>query len=336
MKLPINFDYLIAEIGGNHEGNVDWALNMISDAAKAGANAVKFQSYSAKELVNPKIDKVRFDHFDKFVLNPSEWKLLKNKAKDCNIDFLTSIWDIKNFKEILFEMPIIKVGSGDLTNYMYLREFALTNKPIIISTAMASLSEVIDAVSFIQKINSIYESNDMLCIMHCVAMYGEPKDEYANLNSISVLQSHFPNLNIGYSDHTIGFDAMLSAKSMGVNIFEFHFTFDKSRDFRDHHISLTKEELMKFKNKINKINTFNGQLVVAPIKEIETPQRIQEFRRACYFNRNMNKGELVSSEDIVLLRPNVGLSATKYFDLIGKKLVKDIEALSPISIDLFI
>ena len=81
MKLPINFDYLIAEIGGNHEGNVDWALNMISDAAKAGANAVKFQSYSAKELVNPKIDKVRFDHFDKFVLNPSEWKLLKKQSK---------------------------------------------------------------------------------------------------------------------------------------------------------------------------------------------------------------------------------------------------------------
>ena len=76
---------------------------------------------------------------------------------------------------------------------------------------------------FLQKINTVYESKAMLCIMHCVAMYGDPKDEYANLNSILVLQSHFPNLNIGYSDHTIGFDAMLSAKSMGVNIFEFHF-----------------------------------------------------------------------------------------------------------------
>ena len=79
MKLPINFDYLIAEIGGNHEGNVDWALNMISDAAKAGANAVKFQSYSAKELVNPKIDKVRFDHFDKFMNDTHKTKV---KTKD--------------------------------------------------------------------------------------------------------------------------------------------------------------------------------------------------------------------------------------------------------------
>lgn len=335
MKLPITTDYLIAEIGGNHEGNIDWALNMIGDAAFAGANAVKFQSYSAKGLVNPKIDKDRFDHFDKFTLNPSEWKLLKDKAKDCEIDFLSSIWDIENFKEILFEMPIIKVGSGDLTNYLYLREFALTNKPIIISTAMATLSEVTDAVSFIQKINSIYKSKKMLCVMHCVAMYGDPRDKYANLNSIPVLQNYFPDLNIGYSDHTIGFEAMLSAKSMGVNIFEFHFTFDKSRDFRDHHISLNKDELIIFKNKINKINVLNGQLVVDPIKEIETPQRIQEFRRACYFKRKMIKGEIVSPKDIVVLRPNVGISASKFFDIVGKKLLSNIDALSPISMDLF-
>ena len=166
-------------------------------------------------------------------------------------------------------------------------------------------------------------------------MYGDPKDKYANLNSIIVLQNYFPDLNIGYSDHTIGYEAMLSAKSMGVNIFEFHFTFDKARDFRDHHISLTKDELIIFKNKINKINVLNGQLAVEPIKEIETPQRIEEFRRACYFNRKMNKGEIVSSKDIVVLRPNVGVSATKFFDLVGKKLISDIDPLSPLSMDLF-
>jgi len=100
MKLPIN-DYLIAEIGGNHEGNIEWALQMIGDAAAAGANAVKFQSYSASELVNSKLDKTRFDHFNNFILNDKEWSLLKEKALSCGVDFLTSIWDIEGFREIM-------------------------------------------------------------------------------------------------------------------------------------------------------------------------------------------------------------------------------------------
>lgn len=316
MKLPVN-DYLIAEIGGNHEGNIQWALQMIEDAAESGANAVKFQSYSASELVNSKLDKTRFDHFNNFILNDKEWSLLKEKALSCGVDFLTSIWDIEGFKEIMSDMPIIKVGSGDLTNYKYLHEFALTSKPIIISTAMATLTEVTDAISFIQSTNPIYHSKDMLCIMHCVAMYGDPKDNYANLDSVLALQDHFPNANIGYSDHTIGFDAMLTAKSMGVNIFEFHFTFDKSRDFRDHHISLSKDDLCEFKIKIDRINNFKGLKTVSAISEIETPQRIKEFRRACYLKKDIKKGEKITQELLITLRPNLGIDAKDYFNLIG-------------------
>tara|TARA_X000000368_G_scaffold419059_1_gene421900 strand:+ start:2473 stop:3483 length:1011 start_codon:yes stop_codon:yes gene_type:complete len=334
MKLPLN-DYLIAEIGGNHEGNIDWALDMIADAASAGANAVKFQSYSAEQLVNQKLDETRFNHFNNFVLNENEWNMLKEKALNCGVDFLTSIWDIESFRYLLSEMPIIKVGSGDLTNYKYLKEFSSTGKPIILSTAMADLKEIKSSVSFVQECNPIYNSKDFLCLMHCVAMYGDPKESYANLNSISLLQNNFPKLNIGYSDHTLGFEAMLIAKSMGVNIFEFHFTFDKSRDFRDHHISLNKEDLIEFKHQINRINIFKGNNNISPVAQIETPKRITEFRRACFFNRKMKKDEIIYADDITVLRPNIGIPASKFPELIGKKLVIDVNPFEPLSMDYF-
>ena len=334
MKLP-NSDYLIAEIGGNHEGKLEWALQMIDDAATAGANAVKFQSYSADQLVNYKLDKSRFDHFNNFVLDEDEWSLLKEKAVNCGVDFLTSIWDIEGFRHLISEMPIIKVGSGDLTNYKYLKEFSSTGKPIILSTAMADLNEIRSSVSFVQECNPIYNSKEFLGLMHCVAMYGDPKESYANLNSIALLQNNFPKLNIGYSDHTLGFEAMLIAKSMGVNIFEFHFTFDKSRDFRDHQISLTKKDLIEFKYQLERINIYKGTNDISPVSQIETPKRITEFRRACFFNRKMKKGEIINAEDIIVLRPNIGVSASKFPDLIGKKLVVDVNPLEPLSTEYF-
>jgi len=168
-----------------------------------------------------------------------------------------------------------------------------------------------------------------------VAMYGNPKPNYANLNSIHLLKKAFPELNIGYSDHTVGFEAMLIAKSIGVNIFEFHFTFDKFREFRDHHISLTMEDLLEFKKQIERINTFVGYSDISAVEEIETEKRITEFRRACYLKRNMFKGEIISSSDIIVLRPNVGIPGDKYFELIGKKLLVDINSLEPLSMSNF-
>lgn len=334
MALPKS-DYFIAEIGGNHEGNLMWALQMIRDAADAGANAVKFQSYTADQLVNPKLNKARYEHFNKFVLSHEEWHLLKEESYKCNVDFLTSVWDLNGFKDLLNDMPLIKVGSGDLTNYLYLKEFASTGKPIILSTAMADLDEIRGAVTFLQQNNPVYTSGEYLCLMHCVAMYGDPKDSYANLNSIYLLKNEFPELNIGYSDHTVGYDAMQISKAIGVNIFEFHFTFDKTRDFRDHHISLTKEDLIEFKKQVERINTFIGRSGITPVEEIETSQRITEFRRACFLNRSMKKGEIITANDIIVLRPNVGIPSEKYTELIGRNLLVNINRLEPLSMSYF-
>ena len=216
--------YLIAEIGGNHEGDLQVAKELIVSAAEGGADAVKFQSYTADGLVNRRLDPGRHAHFKGFELSREGWNELVLCARENGVQFATSIWDINNFGFLLDYLPFIKVGSGDLTNFSILRRFALTRKPIILSTAMASIAEIDSAVQCIQNVDSMYNSGSNLCIMHCVAMYGNPLTEYANLRQIESLKNRYPKLEIGYSDHTVGYKAMLIANILGVRVFEFHFT----------------------------------------------------------------------------------------------------------------
>ena len=327
--------YLIAEIGGNHEGDLRIAKGLIRSAAEAGADAVKFQSYTAKGLVNKCLDPTRFAHFKGFELSCDGWNELVLCARENGVEFATSIWDIKNFGFLLDELPFIKVGSGDLTNFSILKHFALTRKPIILSTAMASITEIDRAVQCIQNVDSMYNLGSNLCIMHCVAMYGNPRSEYANLRQIETLKKMYPNLEIGYSDHSIGYNAMLIANVLGVRIFEFHFTFDKSREFRDHQISLNSRDLVEFKQSLNFQESVLGNSCVRPVVEVESPQRVQEFRRACYFKRKMKKGQIVKEEDLIYLRPNVGLCASEYESIISKECLVDIDSFEPISINQF-
>ena len=318
--------YLIAEIGGNHEGDLNVALDLIRLAANTGVDAVKFQSYTGKGLVNAVLDPERVVHFDRFTLEPDDFQKLKCEADKLGLDFLTSIWDYDAYGNLIEDMPIIKIGSGDLTNRLYLERFARTGKPIVLSTAMSELTEIIDAVHFIKGVNEVYKCADKLCVMHCVAMYGNPKDEFANLASIQKLQEVFPNLEIGYSDHTIGNEAMVFAYALGVRKFEFHFTYDKKREFRDHHISLNSKDTVNLIESFDRFDRMMGMCEKKPISSIETPQRIIEFRRGVFLKRDLKKGEVVKLADLTVLRPNIGISAVDYHWLIGKKAVQSIKA----------
>lgn len=330
MNLDFDSPFIIAEIGGNHEGSLDYAKDLLIQAAEGGADAVKFQTYFPDKIVSKVEDPNRHKHFSKFSLPINDYFELADLAKKHNIIFMSSIWDLESFIALDSLVSIHKIGSGDLTNFPLLKEIISTGKPLIISTAMSSMKEVEDTVRFIEKTQPRYSDSNKLGILQCVAMYGEPQDYYANLNVISTFLEKFPNHTIGYSDHTIGNFAANVAVTLGAKILEVHFTDDKSREFRDHHISITKEELIELKKNILTIQALRGITEKKPVKEIETAERIFEFRRSCYLKHDCKPGDLITEENLTTLRPNKGIDSRDYFKLLGKKLIVNKKAFEAI------
>ena len=330
MNLDFDSPFIIAEIGGNHEGSLDYAKDLLIQAAEGGADAVKFQTYFPDKIVSKVEDPNRHKHFSKFSLPIDDYFELADLAKKHNVIFMSSIWDLESFIALDSLISIHKIGSGDLTNFPLLKEIISTGKPLIISTAMSLMKEVEDTVRFIEKTQPRYSDSNKLGILQCVAMYGEPQDYYANLDVISTFLEKFPNHTIGYSDHTIGNFAANVAVTLGAKILEVHFTDDKSRKFRDHHISITKEELIELKKNIQTIQALRGITEKKPVKEIETSERISEFRRSCYLKYDCKLGDLITEDNLTTLRPNKGIDSRDYFKLLGKKLAVNKKAFEAI------
>jgi N,N'-diacetyllegionaminate synthase len=322
--------FIIAEIGGNHEGNFEYAKKLLMDAASTGVHAVKFQTYKADKIVSKVENEARHKHFKKFELTLDQYKELAALAKKHKVMFMSSLWDEDAIADLGPYMTIHKVGSGDLTNYPLLEIIAKKNKPLIMSTAMTTLEEVKHAVDFINKVNPSLIKERKLVLLHCVAMYGEPKDEFANLQAMRVLQHAFPYIPIGYSDHTAGVYACELAIGMGASVIEKHFTDDKTREFRDHHLSANVEEMKNLVQKAKQIKKILGHHHKKPVESIETPERIKEFRRAVYLKQDAKKGTKLAKAMLITLRPNVGIDARKFYDVLGKKLKKDKKALEAI------
>ena len=325
--------FIIAEIGGNHEGDLDYAIRLTELAAEAGADAVKFQSYSPEGMVSKVEDPARYEHFGKFSLEVEEYIELAKLCKSLDVEFMSSIWDADYLEALDPYINFHKVGSGDLTNYPLLKKILARKKPVILSTAMADLQEIKATVDFALSVQPDCIGLGNLALLHCVAMYGEPLDEYANLRAIGTLGDEFPEIPIGYSDHTLGFHAASIAVGMGAKILELHFTDDKTRAFRDHHLSVDKDEMMSLVKSIKRTEELLGTQIIEPVSGIETKERIVEFRRACYFTEDMSPGQVITEENLTTLRPNRGIDARNYFDLIGKKLLRPVAAFHALSND---
>ena len=210
--------YIIAEIGGNHEGNFEYAKELTKLAALSGADAVKFQVYTGDSLVNKRYDPTRNKHFKKFELSKEQYIELAELCDDLDITFMASVWDIDAFSYIDKYMPIYKVGSGDMTAYNLIKKMVLTVKPIILSTGLATFNEVKSVISFIESIDQRYIENKKLALLQCTSMYPIP-DSDANLNVINTYIDKF-DIPIGYSDHTVGMDAIEISVAMGAKIIE--------------------------------------------------------------------------------------------------------------------
>ena len=326
--------YLIAEIGGNHQGSFEKAKIICDLAIKSGVDCIKFQLYSAKNLVNKKIDIERYKHFQTFELTKDQHIFLAKKCSQSGIDYTASVWDMEMFEWIEPYMKFIKVGSGDLTSYNFLKLFAKTNKPIVLSSGLSFQKEVSEAIEFIRKCNPNYNKFGMLSILQCTSMYPIGDDD-ANLAVIKEL-SKIKNIIPGYSDHTVGLDALVHSISLGAKVLEFHFTDDKkNKTFRDHQVSLELNDVYELIARCKKLITMIGNPQKIPINiEIDNGHRIS-FRRAIFPNRDVKKGEIITEEKIYCLRPNKGLCASKYNLLIGKKAKIDLIKDEPLEWDMF-
>ena len=326
--------YIIAEIGGNHEGDFDKALDLLHQAADAGAQAVKYQIYSGETLVNISEDPDRVKHFDKFALSETQYEELASECSSRNVDFCASIWSENLIEKFSNYLPYLKVGSGDLTAYPLLTKLSNLNKPIILSTGLANIDEVKDAINHICSVNPIYKEPDMLTILQCTSMYPIPNED-ANLSVISTFKKEF-NYPVGYSDHTNSTYAAEIAVALGASMLELHFTDDKeSTSFRDHLVSFNSDDLIQLREKIQIIKDLKGDGIKRPMKSEIENGHLTSFRRALYPNRKISKNEFVSEDDFIALRPEHGLPASKIKEIIGKKAVRDLETYEQISLSDF-
>lgn len=322
-----NHVFIIAEAGVNHNGDINIAKKLVEAAAKAGADAVKFQTFKAENLVTKSAPKAEYqkkstgdgsqlEMLKKLELSFEDHIILKEYCEEKGILFLSTPFDFESV-DILekLNVSIYKIGSGDLTNVPLLRYIGKLKKPIIISTGMANLGEVEMAI---EAVNS--GDNSQISLLHCTSNYPAPY-ESVNLKAMITLKNAF-NLTVGYSDHTEGIEIPLAAVAMGAKVIEKHFTLDRNMEGPDHKASLEIEEFNKMVQCIRNIEKAIGTGIKKSFKSEENTKLVA--RKSIVAKVNINKGEVITYNNIDFKRPGTGVSPA-YIDLfIGKKALSDI------------
>ena len=329
-----NGPILIAEIGGNHEGNFDYAKKLLKDAISTDVDVIKFQIYFPETLVNKKVDKNRYNHFKKFTLSKNQHIELAKICRNSGKKYLASVWDIDALNWIDDYCDFYKIGSGDFTALELIDAIIEKKKPIIISTGLSSEKEIDDLLSYIIAKDVIYNDENMLALLPGTSMYPIPENE-VNLNVMDSYRTKY-KLSVGYSDHTEDQEALYISVIKGAKILEFHFTDDKNNTtFRDHKVSLDNADIKMLIERIKRFNIISGLKTKNPTQSEIENNHVESFRRALYFNKNMEMNQVIKSNDIISLRPNVGIDARHYHDIIGKKLRVNVEKLSVLDFNMF-
>lgn len=314
--------YIIAEIGSNHDGDLERAKKLIRLAKKAGANAVKFQSFKASTLLNPLMRKGErnpsYALLEKLSL-PLTWlKDLVKVASSESIDFLSTPFDLESLKVLLsFDMPFIKIASGDLTFFPLLKEAAKAKKPLLLSLGGATLEEVKASVTFLKE-----EKASDIVLLHCLSAYPALEEEM-NLRVLPSLARSF-NLPVGLSDHTKGLLCSLAAVSLDAKVIEKHFTDDPTREGPDHSFALDFENFSELVTAIRRLEKALGDGIKRPMPS-EMSERI-DARRALYASQNIAQGEVLNEKNVKWVRPaySEGIFPTEYKTVYGRKVAHDI------------
>lgn len=316
---------IIAEVGNNHEGDVEVAREMVVAAAEAGADAVKFQTIEPSRLVAAD-QPARLEQLGRFELSRAEFESLADTARANDLLFLSTPFHLPAIEWLDPIVPAFKIASGDCTYTRLLETVAQTGKPILLSTGAATLDEVRTAQ---QTIAAVHAENDVdpgVVLLHCVVSY--PTEEAdANLSAIADLATL--GTMVGYSDHTSGPDAAVLSVALGARVIEKHFTLDKAySDFRDHTLSADPDDLKSLVHRVRQAETLigtGGKRVLPVEEEVRTA-----VRRAVHALRDIAAGSVLTADDTVCLRPADGIAPADEGTLIGRRVDRDIAAGTPI------
>ena len=321
---------IIAEAGVNHNGEIELAKKLIDAAVEAGADVVKFQTFTAKSLVTSDARKANYQIND--IQNETQYEMLSRLELSLNahkelfeycansgIEFFSTAFDIESLM-FLEELGTkrIKIPSGEITNYPYLIKAASFNKPIILSTGMSSISEIEAALGTLEKGGS---KRDQITVLHCTSSYPAPMRDI-NLSAMLTIKNHL-NVNVGYSDHSAGIEIPIAAVVMGARIIEKHFTLDRKLPGPDHKASLEPNELREMIKSIRNIEIAIG----SGEKKITESERdnILVVRKSIVATTRILQGEVFSELNITTKRPGTGINPMNWLDVIGKEAKRDFD-----------
>ncbi len=317
---------IIAEAGVNHNGSIDLAKQLIESAAASGADYVKFQTFRTEQLVtkqaklaeyqkqNPNEKRTQFDLLKKLELSQEDHYLLKKHCLLKNIGFLSTPFDMEsaNFLDKL-GMDFWKIPSGEITNLPYLRYMSERKEPLILSTGMATMEEIENALNVLI---SHGKSKDEITVLHCTSSYPTPYNE-VNLHAMKAIANSF-DVKVGYSDHTNGIEVAIAAVALGAKIIEKHFTLDRAMKGPDHKASLEPDELRSMVRSIRNIEQALGNEKKKPSESEQKNKSI--VRKSIHISRDLAKDHILTEEDLIMQRPGDGISPMEIEHIIGKKL----------------
>lgn len=319
--------YIIAEAGINHNGDLGLAKQMVFAAKKAGADAIKFQTFIAENLVtkdackavyqNRTTDKTetQYQMLKKLQLSYDDFYELKALCENLNIDFLSTPFDLESIAFLdKIQCAMWKIPSGEVTNLPYLIKIARTGRPIILSTGMCTLREVQQAIDILKR-----DGTRDITLLHCTTEYPAPYED-VNLKAMLSMKEEF-HMPVGYSDHTMGIEVPIAAVAMGACMIEKHFTLDQNMKGPDHKASLNPEELCDMVNAIRNVEKAMGNGAKEPaVSEIKN---MGIARKSIVANQIIKAGEIFTEENITTKRPGTGISPMEWYKVLGQVAIRD-------------
>lgn len=316
---------IIAEVGVNHNGNIDIAKKLIEVAAQAKCDYVKFQTFDASKLSTnladkanyqkkavKEVDETQIQMLSKLSLSASDETVLKSHCDKFNIKFLSTAFDVENLNRLIeLGMDFIKVPSGEITNLPYLRHVAQKGLPVLLSTGMSTYAEVEAALKVL--LTSGINRRD-ITILQCTSSYPAQVSS-ANLRVLETFREKL-DVKVGYSDHTIGIATAIAAVAMGAQVIEKHITLDKSMAGPDHASSIEPPELQKLVVSIREVELALGDGCKIP--QEDELENIYPIRRSIVASRGILKGEILSEGNMTAKRPQGGLSPMLWDSVVGK------------------
>ena len=329
---------IIAEAGVNHNGSLKNAKKLIDCASKAGADYVKFQTFKASELatrsspkasyqkLSTKRKESQYDMLKKLELSEKDHLVLKKYCKKKKINFLSSPFSIKSFDFLnKIGLKTIKIPSGEIDNFPFLKHIGKFKKKIILSSGMSSLLEVANAIKILNKEGT---SKNKITVLHCSSEYPTPF-ENVNLKAMNTIK-HRLGVKVGYSDHSLGYIVPIAAVAVGAAVIEKHFTLNKKNKGPDHKASLNPAELKEMIKKIRSTEKALGSYIKKPSKgELKN---IKVVRKSIFAKMEIKKGDIFSNQNISTKRPAVGISPKNWNKVIGKKSKRNFKVDQPIKL----